>query len=168
MSRKSRAEAEVSDAQVVDNQNVDAQRDVPSEPKSAEDFFAAVPVEGHAEPNPDPAPESKEVVVADDTTDGSTEPVRDDEGTVIQPGRKVYRKRGDNPDVPLVQDPPDAGSPEAQKRSVEEQRAAIEEGRAPDPTISGWDSDKQVAISPGANPENYLRSPGEVRADGDV
>ncbi len=79
------------------------------------------------------------------------EPVTDDEGTVIAPG-----KGGE------------LGSPEAQKRSVEEQRAAVEEDRAPDPTISGWDSANQVAVSPGANPENYLRSPGEVRDDGDV
>lgn len=94
-------------------------------------------------------------------------PVVDDEGEVIRPGVRNDRKRGDDPDT-KTQGVPEQATPEAIKRSVELQREAAKNGTAPDPSITGWDSARQVAVSPGANPENYLRSPGEARDDGDV
>ena len=106
----------------------------------APEFDSTHPAE---EPAPVVEPEGEpEPVVAEDEP---AESVKDDEGTVIN-----------HPDA------------EGIKRSVEEQRKAAEEGRAPDPSISGWDSANQIPVSPGANPENYLRSPGEVREAGDA
>lgn len=95
------------------------------------------------------------------------QPVVDDEGTPIQPGHRVDRKRGDDQDTKLVT-PADQATPEAIKESAEKQREAAEKGTQPDPKVTGWDSSKQVAQSPSANEENYLRSPGEVRESGDA
>lgn len=99
--------------------------------------------------------------------DSAPEVVVDDEGTPIQPGRRVDRKRGDDQNTKEVT-PADQATPEAIKASAEKQREAAVTGDAPDPKVTGWDSAKQVAQSPSANDANYLRSPGEVREAGDA